>query len=63
VAFAGCWQRFSLTNACEAWAGRVGGTLQVANGYGVTLLLLAALSLLSLPLLRLPINISTISTD
>jgi len=41
-----------LTNACEAWSGRAIGALQVALGYGPSLMLLAALSLLSLPLLR-----------
>jgi len=34
-----------LTNACEAWAGRLGGHLQAAHGYGLALVVLAALSL------------------
>ena len=40
-----------LTNACEAWAGKLGGELQRANGYGASLLLMATLSLLALLLL------------
>jgi len=34
-----------LTNACESWAGRLGGHLQGAYGYGIALVALAALSL------------------
>jgi MFS transporter, PAT family, beta-lactamase induction signal transducer AmpG len=40
-----------LTNACEAWAGRLGGAMQMASSYGASLLLLAALSLFALLLL------------
>jgi MFS transporter, PAT family, beta-lactamase induction signal transducer AmpG len=39
------------TNACEAWAGKLGGEVQRANGYGASLLLMATLSLLALLLL------------
>ncbi len=42
------------TNACEAWSSKVAGALQVRSSYGTTMLLLAALSLLALPLLRSP---------
>lgn len=41
-----------LTNACEAWSGRVGGVLQVGNGYAVALSSLALVSLLAWPLVR-----------
>lgn len=41
-----------LTNACEAWAGRAAGTVQVHHGYLVALVTLAAASLLAVPLIR-----------
>jgi MFS family permease len=41
-----------LTNACESWAGRLGGSLQVEHGYGVAWLALALLSIPALVLLR-----------
>ena len=42
----------AATNACESWAGWTGGQLAARAGYGVSLLALSAVSLLSLPLLR-----------
>jgi predicted MFS family arabinose efflux permease len=41
-----------MTNLCEAWAGRMAGALQTAQGYPTALLVLAGLSLLGLPLLQ-----------
>jgi predicted MFS family arabinose efflux permease len=41
-----------LTNACEAWASRLGGKLQGEHGYAVAMLALAGLSLLTWPLVR-----------
>jgi hypothetical protein len=42
----------ALTNACEAWAGFVGGRFGAAN-YGITLLVLAAVACLSAAPLKL----------
>ncbi len=41
-----------LTNACESWAGRLGGTLQAEHGYGAAMLVLAVLSVPALLTLR-----------
>jgi hypothetical protein len=41
-----------LTNACEAWASRLGGKLQGEHGYAVAMLALSGLSLLTWPLVR-----------
>lgn len=41
-----------LTNACEAWASRLGGVLQREHGHAFALALLTAVSLGALPLLR-----------
>jgi len=43
----------AATNACEAWSGRVGGSLAAAHGYGPALLTLCLVSLSSLILLPL----------
>lgn len=41
------------TNACEAWSGRIGGSLAADQGYGPALLVLCAVSLASLVILPL----------
>ncbi|QDV06648.1 muropeptide transporter [Planctomycetes bacterium Poly30] len=41
-----------MTNACEAWAGRVAGILQADHGYGAAMMAMAAASLIALVPLR-----------
>ncbi|MGI8890657.1 MAG: MFS transporter [Chthoniobacterales bacterium] len=42
----------AATNGCEAWSSAVGGQIVLAHGYTITFVIMAAVSLLSIPLVR-----------